>query len=53
MKVDVTIKRLPDSDEVEDKHMFYLKIASYKEKIEGKFEKSELRQLIGKIDNAI
>ena len=53
MKVDVTIRPLGKKDDVEEKDMFYMKISSYKEKIEGRFEKSELRHLIQKIDNAI
>ncbi len=40
--------------EVENKEDFYfLNISTYKEKIEGKFERSELRHLIEVIDNAI
>lgn len=53
MKIDIKITPLERSEDVEDKYMFYLKISSYKEKIEGKFERSELRQLIETIDNAI
>lgn len=53
MKIDITIKPLGDSGDVEDKHMFYVTMSTYKSKIEGRFEKSELRLLMQTIDNAI
>lgn len=53
MKVSVTVTPLKSSGDVEDKHMYYVKIKTYNGKLEGKFEKSELRLLIQKIDNAI
>lgn len=37
----------------EDKDTYYVKIKTYKDQIEGKFEQSELRHLIEIIDNAI
>ena len=37
----------------DEKDMFDFKLSIYKSKIEGKFERSELRHLIEIIDNAI
>jgi len=40
--------------EVENKPDYYdLKISTYKEKVEGRFERSELRYLIQIVDNSI
>ena len=40
--------------EVENREDYYsLEISTYKEKIEGRFERSELRALLETIDNSI
>lgn len=49
MKIATKIKRLPNSSD--DKDMYQLSIKTYNQSFEGKFEKSELRHLIGTIDN--
>jgi len=51
MKIDVKI--IPRTKTKDESDMFDLKITTYKQKIEGRFEKSELRKLIATIDNAI
>ena len=51
-KFDVKITPLRD-DEKRDRNWYTVKISTYKQVIEGKFEHWELRDLIGKIDNAI
>lgn len=51
-KCDVKITPLRD-DEKRDRNWYSVKISTYKQVIEGKFEHWELRDLIGKIDNAI
>ncbi len=51
MKINVKITKVEKTKD--EAHMFDLKLSTYKESIEGRFEKSELRELIGKIDNAI
>lgn len=51
-KFDVKITPLRD-DEKRDRNWYTVKINTYKQVIEGKFEHWELRDLIGKIDNAI
>lgn len=51
-KFDVKITPLRD-DEKRDRNWYSVKINTYKQVIEGKFEHWELRDLIGKIDNAI
>lgn len=51
MKIDVKITRREKTKDEAD--MFDLKITTYKQTIEGRFEKSELRHFIQTIDNAI
>tara|TARA_R110002050_G_scaffold112241_1_gene226387 strand:+ start:537 stop:686 length:150 start_codon:yes stop_codon:yes gene_type:complete len=48
MNIDVKIKRLEDQSEY-----YQLKLNTYKETIEGKFSKEDLRYLIQQIDNEI
>ena len=48
MKLDIKIKQHEDSDEFYD-----IKLFTYKEVIETKVDKENLRYLIGKIDNTI
>lgn len=51
MKIEVKINRREKTKDESD--MFDLKMSTYKQVIEGRFEKSELRELIETIDNAI
>jgi len=48
MNIDVKIKRLEDQSEY-----YQLRLSTYKESIEGKFSKEDLRYLIQQIDNEI
>lgn len=48
MNIDVRIKRLEYQSEY-----YQLKLSTYKETIEGKFSKEDLRYLIQQIDNEI
>ena len=48
MNIDVKIKRLEEQTEY-----YNLKLSTYKESIEGKFSKEDLRYLIQQIDNEI
>ena len=48
MNIDVRIKRFEDQSEY-----YQLKLSTYKETIEGKFSKEDLRYLIQLIDNEI
>jgi hypothetical protein len=47
MKIDIKIKQLEKED------YYYLRIANYKQLVEGNFSREELRNLIEVIDNAI
>jgi|VirMetMinimDraft_7_1064189.scaffolds.fasta_scaffold24052_2 hypothetical protein len=47
MKIDVKINQLDKED------YYYLRIANYKQLVEGNFSREELRNLIEIIDNAI
>ncbi len=40
-------------DKKEEKDMFYLKFETYNNKLEGKFERSDIRHIIEILDNAI
>ena len=51
MKIDIKITDLPNK--VDGKHMYRLKMTTYKQVIEGNFELSELREMIEIIDNKI
>jgi|TARA_R110000744_G_scaffold56031_1_gene118208 hypothetical protein len=48
MDIEVKIKRNENQSE-----FYQLKLSTYKEKIEGKFSKEDLRYLIQQIDNEI
>lgn len=48
MEIRTKITAVPNKDDYYD-----LKITTYKEKIEGRFERSELRHLMETIDNCI
>ena len=48
MKLDIKISRQEDSSE-----FYNIKLSTYKEVIETKVDKENLRYLIGKIDNEI
>jgi hypothetical protein len=48
MNIDVKIRRLEEQSEY-----YSLKLSTYKEVIEGKFTKQDLRYLIERIDNEI
>lgn len=50
MQFKLKIHSLPSDDE---KDMFMVNFSTYKQQIQGKFEKSELREIIETIDNAI
>ena len=47
MKIDVKINQLDKED------YYYLRIANYKQLVDGNFSREELRNLIEIIDNAI
>ena len=47
MKIETTVQQLEKED------YYYLKIENYKQTVEGKFSREELRHLIEVIDNAI
>ena len=47
MKIETKVYQLDKED------YYYLKIANYKQFIEGKFSREELRHLIEQIDNVI
>ena len=53
MKFNLDVKHLYKKDTKEDKDMFSLKFETYNNKIEGSFEKSDLRHIIEILDNAI
>lgn len=51
-KFDVKVVPIRD-DEKRDRNWYQVDIKTYKENISGKFEHWEIRDLIGKLDNAI
>ena len=53
MKFNLDVKHLYKTDHKEDKDMFSLKFETYNGKVEGKFEKSDIRHIIEILDNAI
>tara|TARA_R110002167_G_scaffold331706_1_gene538406 strand:- start:57462 stop:57629 length:168 start_codon:yes stop_codon:yes gene_type:complete len=53
MKIKVRIEQIPNTKEESETNMFRLKLKTYSQEIEGRFERSELRDLIEKIDNGI
>lgn len=55
MKLNIKIEHLgkKESKYDTDKDMYHLTFKTYNAEITGKFEKSEIRHLIEKLDNAI
>jgi len=53
MNVDVKISKVNDNTSLSEKSYYNLKIKTYKQVFEGKFDWSELRYLIQEIDNGI
>lgn len=51
MEYKLKVEQLPKTKD--EKSMFSFKLSTYKDTVEGKFERSELRQMIETIDNAI
>jgi hypothetical protein len=47
MKIDIKVEQLDKDD------YYYMQIKNYKQVVEGKFSREELRNLIEVIDNAI
>ena len=52
MQFKVKVSPLPKKD-IEEKHFYDVEISTYKEKISGRFEHFEIRNLIEKLDNSI
>jgi hypothetical protein len=53
MKFNLNVKHLYKEDKKEEKDMYSLRFETYNSKIEGKFEKSDIRHIIEIFDNAI
>ena len=53
MQFKLELKHLYKEDKKEEKDMFYLKFENYNNKLEGKFERSDIRHIIEILDNAI
>jgi hypothetical protein len=53
MKFNLDIKHLYKEDKKEEKDIYSLKIETYNGKVEGKFERSDIRHIIQILDNAI
>jgi hypothetical protein len=53
MKFNLEAKHLYKKDEKEEKDMYSLKFETYNSKVEGKFERSDIRHIIEILDNAI
>lgn len=53
MKFDLKINHLYKEDKKEDKDMYSINFETYNGKVEGKFERSEIRHIIQILDNAI
>jgi|TARA_R110002126_G_scaffold108721_3_gene245433 hypothetical protein len=53
MKFDLKIKHLGKVDKKEERDVYELTFKTYNAQIEGKFERSEIRNLIEQLDNAI
>jgi hypothetical protein len=53
MKFDLNITKLPLKNLKEDKDYYQLKFETYNGKVEGKFEKSDIRHIIQILDNEI
>jgi hypothetical protein len=53
MKFNLDIKHLYKEDKKEEKDIYSLKLETYNGKVEGKFERSDIRHIIQILDNAI
>ena len=53
MQFKLNVKNLYKEDKKEDKDMYSIKLETYNGKVEGKFERSEIRHIIQILDNAI
>jgi len=53
MQFKLDVKHLFREDKKEEKDMYSIKFETYNSKVEGKFERSEIRHIIEILDNAI
>ena len=53
MQFKLDVKHLFKEDKKEGKDMYSIKFETYNSKVEGKFERSEIRHIIEILDNAI
>tara|TARA_R110000851_G_scaffold187470_1_gene337343 strand:+ start:54 stop:218 length:165 start_codon:yes stop_codon:yes gene_type:complete len=53
MQFKLDVKHLFKEDKKEEKDMYTIKFETYNSKVEGKFERSEIRHIIQILDNAI
>lgn len=53
MNYNLTLQHVGKTDKREEKDMYQLSFKTYNTKIEGKFERSEIRHMIQILDNAI
>ena len=53
MKFKLDVKHLYKEDKKEEKYMYSINFETYNGKVEGKFERSDIRHIIEILDNAI
>ena len=53
MKFKLDVKHLYKEDKKEEKDMYLINFETYNGKVEGKFERSDIRHIIEILDNAI
>jgi len=53
MQFKLDVSHLYKEDKKEEKDMYSIKLETYNGKVEGKFERSEIRHIIQILDNAI
>lgn len=53
MNFKLNVKHLYKEDKREDKDIYLIRLETYNGKVEGKFERSEVRHIIEILDNAI
>jgi len=53
MQFKLKVNHLYKEDKKEEKDMYLIKFETYNSKVEGKFERSEIRHIIQILDNAI
>jgi len=53
MQFKLDVSHLYKEDKKEEKDMYSIKFETYNSKVEGKFERSEIRHIIEILDNAI